>query len=81
MLTFTLHRIITMWYNNTNRKVLQLFILFNRAGYERSKISQCNLDSCCYTDVNTKPELKVNIILKDVNMSFKEQMPSQFFLE
>jgi len=79
MLTFTLHRIITMWHNNTSHNVLQLFILFFQAGYERSKISRCNLSSCCYTDVNAKPEPKVNTILKDVNMSSKEQISSQFF--
>lgn len=73
MLTFTLHRIITMRYNYTNHKALKLFILFYQTACERSKISECNLGSCCWTDVNAKPEPKVNTILKDVNMSSKEQ--------
>lgn len=40
MLTFTLHRLVTMWHNYTKHKALQLFILFYQTGYERSQISQ-----------------------------------------
>lgn len=54
MLTFTFHRLVTMWHNYTKHKSLQLFILFYQTGYERSQISQCSLGSCCFTDVNAK---------------------------